>query len=84
MNVLTMPEHNGVAERMNQTLVKTVRSMLPDAKLPHKFWAEALSTAAYLRNRSPTKAVKGMTLFETNGQTLADIWMCHVCPSSQG
>ena len=24
-------------------------------------WAEALSTAAYLRNRSPTKVVRGMT-----------------------
>ena len=38
--------------------------MLSDAKLPHKFWGEALSTAAYLRNRSPTKAVKGMTPYE--------------------
>ncbi len=38
--------------------------MLADAKLPHKFWAEALSTAVYLRNRSLTKAVKGMTPFE--------------------
>ena len=35
-----------------------------DAKLPHKFWAEALSTAVYLRNRSSTKAVKSMTPFE--------------------
>jgi len=38
--------------------------MLANAKLPQKFWAEALSTAAYLRNRSPTKAVKQMTPFE--------------------
>ena len=38
--------------------------MLVDAKMPHKFWAEALSTAVYLKNRSPTKAVKGMTPFE--------------------
>ena len=38
--------------------------MLADARLPHRFWAEALSTAVYLRNRSPTKAVKGMTPFE--------------------
>ena len=59
------PEQNGVAERMNRTLVETVRSMLADAKLPQKFWAEALSTAVYLRNRSPTKAVKGMTPFES-------------------
>lgn len=58
------PEQNGVAERMNRTVVETVQSMLADAKLPSKFWAEALSTAVYLRNRSPTKAVDRMTPFE--------------------
>ena len=41
-----------------------MKSMLADANLPQKFWAEALSTAAYLRNRSPTKAVEGRTPFE--------------------
>ena len=55
------PEQNGVAERMNRTLVETARSMLVGANLPHRFWAEALSTATYLRNRSPTKAVFDMT-----------------------
>jgi transposase InsO family protein len=58
------PEQNGVAERMNRTLVETVRSMLFDARLPKRFWAECLSTAVYLRNRSPSKAVVGMTPFE--------------------
>ena len=38
--------------------------MLSGAKLPHKFWAEALSTAVYLRNRSPTKAVDNSTPFK--------------------
>ena len=38
--------------------------MLIDSNLPHKFWVEALSTAAYLKNRSPTKAIDGMTPFE--------------------
>ena len=58
------PEQNGVAERMNRTLVEATRAMLINANLPQKFWAEALSTAAYLRNRSPTKAVSGMTPHE--------------------
>ena len=58
------PEQNGVAERMNCMLVEAVRSMLSTSKLPHKFWAEALAIAVYLRNRSPTKAVKGMTPFK--------------------
>ena len=29
------PQQNGVAQRMNRTLVETVRSMLADGKLPH-------------------------------------------------
>ena len=64
MTVPKTPEQNGMAERMNRTLVESVRSMLADAKLPHPFWAEALSTAVYLRNRGPTKVVSGMTPFE--------------------
>ena len=51
------PQQNGVAERMNRTLVEVVYSMLSDAKLPKMFWAEALSTAMYLHNRSPTTTV---------------------------
>ena len=31
------PEQNGVAERLNHTLVEMTRAMLLDAKLPHKF-----------------------------------------------
>ena len=38
--------------------------MLVDSRLPHSFWAEAVSTAAYLRNRSPTRAVAEMTPYE--------------------
>ena len=62
------PQQNGVAERMNRTSVESVRSMLIHAQLPHKFWAEALSTAVYFRNRSPTKAVEDKTPY-VRGQT---------------
>ena len=58
------PEQNGVAERMNRTIVEMARSMLCEAKLPKRFWGEAVSTAVYLRNRSPTVAVKGMTPYQ--------------------
>ena len=64
LTVPKTPEQNGVAERMNRTLAEGVRAMLADARLPHGFWAEALSTAVYLRNRSLAMAVKGMTPFE--------------------
>ena len=55
------PEQNGAAEWLNCTLVETTRSMLLDAKLPQAFWEEAVSTAAYLRNSSPTSALESMT-----------------------
>ena len=58
------PEQNGAAERLNCTLVETTRVMLLDSGLHQKFWAEAISTAAYLRNRSPTSAVEGVTPHE--------------------
>ena len=58
------PEQNGVAERMNRTFFESVRAMLADAKWPKQFWAETLSTAVYLRNRSPTTAVDDSTPYE--------------------
>jgi len=42
---------NGVAERINRTLLDLTRSMLKSAYLPQKFWAEAVTTAAYIKNR---------------------------------
>ena len=38
--------------------------MLIDANLPQRFRAEAVSTATYLRNRCPTRAVEGKTPYE--------------------
>ena len=59
--ILKTPEQNGTAERMNRTLVEAARSMLSGSHLPPKFWTEALSTAVYVRNRSPTKVLSQMT-----------------------
>lgn len=67
------PEQNGVSERWNRTLVETTRCMLQGAKLPQKFWAEALSTAAYLKNRSPAKATQFKTPFEVLYGTKASV-----------
>ncbi len=58
------PQQNGVAERLNRTLVESARSMLLDANLSKQYWAEAVSMAVYLRNRCPTKAVEGKTPYE--------------------
>jgi len=45
------PQMNGVAERVNRTLMDMVRSMLSSSKLPTSFWTEATSAAAYAKNR---------------------------------
>ena len=58
------PQQNGVAKRLNRTLLEKVRSMLIDQKVPHVFWAEALVTSVYLKNRSPTSFLDRQTPFE--------------------
>ncbi|KAL6185208.1 hypothetical protein ACLB2K_041342 [Fragaria x ananassa] len=47
------PQHNGVAKRMNHTILEKVRSMLKTVNLAKKFWGEAVTTACYLINRTP-------------------------------
>lgn len=51
------PQQNGVAERLNRTLIEKAKCMLLNAKLPKQYWAEAVQTAAYLLNRTPTKSL---------------------------
>ena len=53
-----------MSERLNRTIIEGARSILYHAKLPIKFWAEAVSTVVYLRNRSPAFALKGKTPYE--------------------
>lgn len=55
------PAQNGVAERLNRTLIEKARSMLQQANLCKRFWGEAVMTAIYLKNRSPTVALTGCT-----------------------
>lgn len=58
------PEQNGVAERANRTLIESVRSMLIGTNLRQSFWAEALSTAVYLKKQKPYKIIKNKTPHE--------------------
>lgn len=58
------PEQNGLAERMNRTLVERAKCMILNSSLAKHFWAEAVSTAAYVINRSPTKALDYKTPYE--------------------
>ncbi|KAJ4715440.1 Retrovirus-related Pol polyprotein from transposon TNT 1-94 [Melia azedarach] len=62
--VRDIPQQNGVAERMNQTLLERARCMLSNAELTRRFWAEAVSTACYLINRGPHTGINLKTPFE--------------------
>ncbi|KAL4185765.1 hypothetical protein AMTRI_Chr10g232310 [Amborella trichopoda] len=50
-------KQNGIDERRNMTLVGMVRSMMGHANLSLDFWREAVFTAYYILNWTPTKAV---------------------------
>ncbi|KAK9065390.1 hypothetical protein SSX86_016773 [Deinandra increscens subsp. villosa] len=58
------PQQNGLAERMNRTLLERLRCMLDGAGMPKKFWAEAVSTTAFLINRSPSRVIENKTPME--------------------
>uniref|UniRef100_A0A2N9HLU0 Uncharacterized protein n=1 Tax=Fagus sylvatica TaxID=28930 RepID=A0A2N9HLU0_FAGSY len=58
------PQQNGVAERMNRTLLERTRAMLRTAGMAKTFWAEAVKTACYVINRSPSTAIDLKTPME--------------------
>lgn len=58
------PQQNGVAERMNRTLMEMSRCLMRQNNVPARFWAEAVSTSCYVRNRCSSKSLQGVTPFE--------------------
>ena len=56
------PSQNGVAERMNRTLVEIARAMMRG--VPEFLWEYAINHSSYLRNRAYTKSLKGQTPYE--------------------
>lgn len=58
------PQQNGASEQENRTLVEAARTMLHAKNLPEKLWAEAVSTAAYVINRTGPSAEEGKCPFE--------------------
>ncbi|GKF34793.1 putative ribonuclease H-like domain-containing protein, partial [Tanacetum coccineum] len=62
------PQQNGVAERMNKTLIEAARTtMLANSLLPTTFWAEAVSTACYIFNRVRVTKPQNKTPYELFG-----------------
>ena len=69
------PQLNGVAERMNRTLVECARCMIKHAGLSKEYWGEAVMTATFLRNRCPTRAVTMTNRHTMFGQARNHCWL---------
>ena len=77
------PEHNGIAERLNRTLLEKVRAILHAADLPGFLWGEALKHAIWLKNWTSTRALGKKTPFEAFNESKPDLrnlheWGCKV------
>ncbi|KAG8490810.1 hypothetical protein CXB51_014017 [Gossypium anomalum] len=87
LTVRHTPQQNGVAERMNRTIMEKVRCMLSNANLPKSFWAEAASTACFLINRSPSVAIEKKTpqeVWSGNPANYSDLKILGVLPGVKG
>ncbi|GJY40372.1 retrotransposon protein, putative, ty1-copia subclass [Tanacetum coccineum] len=74
------PQHNGVSERRNRTLLDMVRSMMSQTTLPKSFWDYALETATRILNLVPTKKVEKTPYEVWHGQapklSYLKVWGC--------
>ena len=52
------PAQNGTVKCLNRILIKHVRAMMLEHNIPYFLWPEAVAYACYLKNRSPTQALK--------------------------
>nr|GEV81684.1 hypothetical protein [Tanacetum cinerariifolium] len=72
-----IPQHNGMSERRNRTLLDIVRSMMSQTTLLKSFWGYALETAL---NMVLTKKVEKTPYEVWHGQTLKlpylNVWGC--------
>ena len=67
LTAVQSPQMNGVAERVNRTLLESTRAQLFHANIPITFWPEALRNAAYIRNLIPHKSLPGGQLHMKSG-----------------
>jgi hypothetical protein len=66
------PQQNGVAQRMNKTIISKACCMLSNAGMSRCFLAEPASTAYYLINKSPSIPLDKKTPIEVWSGTPAD------------
>ena len=58
------PQQNGVVERKNHTLKEMANCMLQSKGLSLNFWAEAMNSANYIVNHTPTMVLRNVTIEE--------------------
>lgn len=61
------PEQNGGVERENRTIVEMARTFKysnPEIKFPQAIWAELVSTAVYILNRTGKSSLKGLSPYQ--------------------
>jgi transposase InsO family protein len=73
LTVHDTPQLNGIAERLNRTLGEKVRALLHTATLPQNMWGEAVRHATWLKNRTSTRALGGMTPWQALYGTPPDL-----------
>lgn len=72
---------NGLIANRWRTLLETTRALLVKSKMPESTWPQALKTAVYLYNRSPSVGIGNATPFERYYGKKADlahlrVWGC--------
>jgi hypothetical protein len=58
------PQQNGVAERMNRTLLNMVRSMMFFKNVKLMFWVDTILCVVYVKNNCPSHALENKTPYE--------------------
>jgi hypothetical protein len=67
------PQQNGAPERLNRTLLNFTRSMLNHMNCAKKFWAEAVTTARYIKSRVTTTGLPANITPRTT-RSFACVW----------
>ncbi|GJS24254.1 zinc finger, CCHC-type containing protein [Tanacetum coccineum] len=55
------PQQNGIMEPRNRTLIEMTRCVIKARYVPNYFWGEAVRHAIYIINRTPIRALVGVT-----------------------
>ena len=67
------PNMNGIAERINRTIVEGSYALLHQAGLPNSFWEDAMDYFVYVKNRAPHSALDGKRPIDVWNEELGEV-----------